>query len=209
PMPTPPGGTPAPADARRGPAGPGDDPHSTGETRIAWGSGAPRQPADEQPRGHEEHPLHDSTAQLRRPAFPDQHSGQEQGRQAPPPPHTPAHGTAYPPSGAPQPPVPGRSAAYGNPQDAPLGESAPPRGDEPTPLFAELESDWFRGRGGRAPAPQSRPAPAGPAPSGGPQPPSIPAPPPLPPQQPERAPARPAAAPPQPAAPVANGRQDT
>lgn len=219
PMATPPGGTPAPADARRGPAGPGDDPHSTGETRIAWGAGAPRL-GDEQPRGHD---AHDSTTQLRRPDFGQNQSqggqnqlGQTQGGQSPSqdqrgqqlPPHTPAHGTAYPQPSAPQPPVPGQSAAYGNPQDAPLGESAPPRGDEPTPLFAELESDWFRGRGGRAQAPQPRPAS-----SGGPQSPSIPTPPPLPPQQPERAPARPtgpAGAPPQPAAaPTANGRQDT
>ncbi|MEV6106546.1 nitrate- and nitrite sensing domain-containing protein [Streptomyces sp. NPDC051940] len=57
------------------------------------------------------------------------------------------------------------SAAYQDGQ--PLGDTMAPRGNEPTPLFSELESDWFRGtRGGRvvppvpAPQPATPPAPA-------------------------------------------------
>nr|WP_228389954.1 nitrate- and nitrite sensing domain-containing protein [Streptomyces smaragdinus] len=51
----------------------------------------------------------------------------------------------------------GQFPAY--PQSQPAGAPAAPRGNERTPIFEEMESDWFRGtRGGRVPPPAGAPA---------------------------------------------------
>ncbi|BBB00407.1 putative sensor-like histidine kinase [Actinacidiphila reveromycinica] len=168
---------PAPAGGlpQRGPRGPQGTPGWSPQGQ----GGQPQQVPDPYATGAQPMPGLGDTGPYPVPHQPQQHDGL--------PPYQGQHGGGQQPAPRPEPQLPGPAEPMALPP-------APTRGDEPTPIFASIESDWFRtgqaermqqihveqsGRGQQAPPPRpvGRTAPPqrprtdrpGPSPADGPQ----------------------------------------